>query len=60
MIALLIYLLILVVVLYVLKLVLDALPLPDNIRQIALAIIGLIFLLVVLQRVFGFGAGWGL
>lgn len=54
MIALLIWLLILLIVLYVLKLVVDALPIPNNIKTIALLIIGLIFLLLIIQRL-GFG-----
>lgn len=50
MIQLLIWLLILLIVLYVVKLVIDALPIPSNIKMIALLIIGLIFLLLILQR----------
>ena len=59
MIALLIWLLILLIVLYVVKLVIDALPIPDNIKTIALLVVGLVFLLLILQRL-GFGIGVGL
>ncbi len=50
MISLVIYLLVLLVVLYIVKLIVDALPLPDNIKTIAMLIVGLIFLVGVLQH----------
>ena len=53
--------LVLAVVLYVAKLILDMLTLPPNVRQIALIIIGLIgliALLILALNVFGGGAAW--
>ncbi len=50
MIGLLVYLLVLLIVLYVVKLVMDAIPLPENIKMIAMLIIGLVALLGVLSR----------
>lgn len=50
MIALLIWLLVLLVVVYIVHLVIAALPLPANIKTIAYLIVGLILLLVLLQR----------
>jgi hypothetical protein len=49
-ISILIWLLVFCVVVYVIKLVLDALPLPPNVRQIALAILGLIGLLILIDH----------
>ncbi len=54
---LLIGLLVLAVVLYVVKLIIDMLPLPANIKQIALLVVGVVFLLLLLQHLFGGGLG---
>lgn len=58
MISLLIGLLILLVVLYIVKMVIDALELPPKIRNVAMAIVGLIFLLILLNQL-GFLANVG-
>lgn len=53
--------LVLIVVVYIAKLVLDALPLPDNLRQIALLIVGLIgvlLLVVLMVQLLGPGLAW--
>lgn len=42
--------LILLVVIYVVKLVMDQIPLPDPIKTIAWLIIGLVFLLILLNQ----------
>jgi cytochrome c biogenesis factor len=49
-ISILIWLLVFCVVVYVVKLVLDSLPLPPNVRQIVLAILGLIGLLILIDH----------
>lgn len=52
--------LVLVVVLWVAKVILDQLTLPANVKQIAyvvLGVVGLIVLLLIVLRVFGGGAG---
>lgn len=45
-----IFALILVVVIYVAKLVIDMLPLPEQVKSIALIVLGLIGLVLILQR----------
>jgi hypothetical protein len=59
-IGLLIWLLVFAVVMYIIYLVLNLIPLPEPVKHIAIAVFGLIFFLVLLQRVFGWGgANWG-
>ncbi len=49
--SLVISLLVLLLVIYVVKLILDALELPANVKHVVLLIIGVIFLIVLLQRI---------
>ena len=49
-ISILIFLVVFCVVIYVVKLVLDLLPLPPNVRQIVLAVFGLIGLLILIEH----------
>lgn len=58
MIALLIWVLIFLILVYVVKLVLDALEVPPNIRKIVLLILGLIALVVLLGQLGLFGPGY--
>jgi hypothetical protein len=50
MIEFLITILLLLVVIYVVKLVIDSIPLPENIKIVAYIILGLVVLLWLLQR----------
>lgn len=67
MIGLLIWLLVFLVVIYVVKLVVDALTLPDNVKKIVFLILGLIGLLILISQLgllgpgyvsYGPGPGW--
>ena len=49
-ISLLIWLLVLAIVIYVVFLILNMIPMPEPIRTIVLCVLGLILLLVVIQR----------
>ena len=61
MISFLVVCLIILVVLYVAKLIMAEIPLPDSVKNIAWLIIGLIALLVLIQKALAtFGGGQGL